>query len=182
MRKTRSFPKNRKDEKRINEVITAPELAVISDAGEFLGKMSLSDALATAESHNLDLVEMGGMQEGVPLAKIMDYGKYIFKQQKQQAQNKSNTKKTELKTMKITYKIGDHDLDVRRKQAEKWAKEGNPMKVFLQLRGRENQYEDIAIEKIEEFIQSVESFYKKDDKSKLQKQGNTFNIILHPKK
>lgn len=112
----------------------------------------------------------------------MDYGKYIFKQQKQQAQNKSNTKKTELKTMKITYKIGDHDLDVRRKQAEKWAKEGNPMKVFLQLRGRENQYEDIAIEKIEEFIQSVETFYKKDDKSKLQKQGNTFNIILHPKK
>ena len=101
------------------------------------------------------------MQDGVPLAKIMDYGKYIFKQQKQQAQNKSNTKKTELKTMKITYKIGDHDLDVRRKQAEKWAKEGNPMKVFLQLRGRENQYEDIAIEKIEEFIQSLEVSTKK---------------------
>jgi translation initiation factor IF-3, N-terminal domain protein len=58
MRKTRSFPKNRKDEKRINEAITAPELAVISDTGEFLGKMSLSEALATAESHNLDLVEM----------------------------------------------------------------------------------------------------------------------------
>ena len=58
MRKTRSFPKNKKDEKRINEAITAQELAVISDDGEFLGKMSLSDALATAESHNLDLVEM----------------------------------------------------------------------------------------------------------------------------
>ncbi len=47
--------------------------------------------------------------------------------------------------MKLTYKIGDHDLDVRRVQAEKWAKEGNPMKIILQLRGRENQYEDLAM-------------------------------------
>lgn len=56
------------------------------------------------------------------------------------------------------------------------------MKILLQLRGRENQYEDLAVEKIEEFIASVEDFYKKDDKSKLQKQGNAFNVILHPKK
>ena len=96
------------------------------------------------------------MQDGIPLAKIIDYGKMIFKQQKQQSQNKSNTKKTELKTMKLTYKIGDHDLDVRRNQAEKWAKDGNPIKIFLQLRGRENQYEDLATAKINEFIASME--------------------------
>lgn len=112
----------------------------------------------------------------------MDYGKHVFKQQKQFSQNKSQAKKTELKTMKLTYKIGEHDLEVRKNQAEKWAKEGNPMKIILQLRGRENQYEDLALEKIEEFIARVESFYKRDDKSKLAKQGNTFNIILHPKK
>lgn len=182
MKKTRSFSQNKKDTKRINEAITAAELAVISDEGEFLGKMSRDKALTLAESQELDLVEMWWMQDGAPLCKIMDYGKYLFKQQKQQAHNKAQAKKTEIKTMKLTYKIGEHDLDVRRKQAEKWAKEGNPMKVFLQLRGRENQYEDIALEKIEEFIASVEDFYKKDDKSKLQKQGNTFNVILHPKK
>lgn len=171
----------KKDEKRINENITAPEVVVISDEWEMLWRKSLNDALHLAEVKGLDLVEMG-MQEGVPLCKIMDYGKHVFRQQKQQAHNKNQAKKTEIKTMKLTYKIGDHDLDVRRKQAEKWAKEWNPMKIFLQLRGRENQYEDIALEKIEEFILSVEDFYKKDDRSKLQKQGNTFNIILHPKK
>lgn len=122
------------------------------------------------------------MQEGVPLVKIVDYGKYVFKQQKQQSQNKSHQKKTELKTMKLTYKIGDHDLDVRRTQAEKWAKEGNPMKILLQLRGRENQYEDLAMSKIEEFIASLEHCYKKDVNSKIMKQGNNFNIILYPKK
>lgn len=95
--------------------------------------MSRDEALRKAEEENLDLVEVG-TQEGIVLAKIVDYGKYLFKQQKQQSQNKNNQKKTELKTMKLTYKIGDHDLDVRRNQAEKWAKEGNPMKIILQLR------------------------------------------------
>lgn len=123
MRRTKSFPQNRKDEKRINDAITASQLAVISDEGEFLGKMSRNEALSLAESQDLDLVEMGGVQDGLPLCKIMDYGKYVFKQQKQQSQNKSQAKKTEMKTMKLTYKIGEHDLDVRRNQAEKWAKE-----------------------------------------------------------
>jgi len=181
MKRTRRFPQSNKNEKRTNDAIMARELIVITDEGEMLGKMSKDQALSTAESQDLDLVEMG-MQDGIPLAKIMDYGKYLFKQQKQQSHNKSQSKKTEMKTMKLTYKIGDHDLDVRRAQAEKWAKEGNPMKILLQLRGRENQYEDLAIEKIEEFIASLEDVYKKDDKSKILKQGNTFNIILHPKK
>jgi|JI8StandDraft_1071087.scaffolds.fasta_scaffold123628_3 translation initiation factor IF-3 len=174
-------PSPRKNDKRINESIIARELMVIADSGESLGKMSRDAALTLAGSQDLDLVEMG-MQDGIPLAKIVDYGKMIFKQQKQQSQNKSNTKKTELKTMKLTYKIGDHDLDVRRNQAEKWAKDGNPMKITLQLRGRENQYEDLAISKINEFVASMEEFYRKDEKSKVLKQGNTFNLILYPKK
>lgn len=131
--------------------------------------MSRESALAKAEELDLDLVEVG-LQDGIVLAKIVDYGKYLFKQQKQQSSNKSHQKKTELKTMKLTYKIGDHDLDVRRTQAEKWAKEGNPMKITLQLRGRENQYEDLALSKIEEFIASLEQFYKKETNSKVLKQ------------
>jgi translation initiation factor IF-3 len=176
----RGFPQ-KKNDKRINEAIVARELMVISDTGESLGKMTRDAALTLAGSQDLDLVEVG-MQDGLPLTKIIDYGKFVFKQQKQLSQNKSNTKKTELKTMKLTYKIGDHDLDVRRNQAEKWAKDGNPMKVFLQLKWRENQYEDLAISKIQEFVASMEDFYRKDEKSKILKQGNTFNLILYPKK
>ena len=176
----RGFPQ-KKNDKRINEAITARELMVISDTWEPLGKMTRDAALTLAGWQDLDLVEVG-MQDGIPLTKIIDYGKFVFKQQKQQSQNKSNTKKTELKTMKLTYKIGDHDLDVRRNQAERWAKEWNPMKIFLQLRWRENQYEDLAIAKIQEFVASMEDFYRKDEKSKVLKQGNTFNLVLYPKK
>jgi translation initiation factor IF-3 len=177
----RNFPSKWKNEKRINSAIIARELMVISDSGEPLGKMSRDDALRMAGEQELDLVEVG-VQDGITMAKIVDYGKYLFKQQKQQSLNKSHQKKTELKTMKLTYKIGDHDLDVRRNQAEKWAKEWNPMKITLQLRGRENQYEDLAMGKIEEFIASLEHCYKKDVSSKIMKQGNSFNIMLYPKK
>jgi translation initiation factor IF-3 len=172
---------NKKNDKRINDSIIARELMVISETGESLGKMSRDQALSLAGEKDLDLVEVG-MQDGIPLTKIVDYGKFVFKQQKQASQNKSHQKKTELKTMKLTYKIGDHDLDVRKSQAERWAKEGNPMKIMLQLRGRENQYEDLALEKIEEFIASLDGIYKKDTNGKVLKQWNTFNIILYPKK
>lgn len=176
----RPFPQ-KKNEKRINENIIARELMVIADSWESLGKMTRDAALNMAGAEDLDLVEMG-MQDGIPLAKIMDYGKHLFKQQKQQSHNKGNTKKTEVKTIKLTYKIGDHDLDVRRIQAEGWAKEGHPMKILLQLRWRENQYEDMAMKIIEEFIHSLESVYKKDPAQKIAKQGSNFNITLYPKK
>lgn len=172
---------NKKNDKRINDSIIARELMVISETGESLGKMSRDQALSLAWEKDLDLVEVG-MQDGIPLTKIVDYGKFVFKQQKQASQNKSHQKKTELKTMKLTYKIGDHDLDVRKSQAERWAKEWNPMKIMLQLRGRENQYEDLALGKIEEFIASLDGIYKKDTNGKVLKQWNTFNIILYPKK
>lgn len=70
----------------------------------------------------MDLVEIGN-QNGVTLCKIMDYGKFLFKQQKNQSHGKATAKKTDVKTLKITYKIGDHDLGIRRNQAEKFAKE-----------------------------------------------------------
>lgn len=82
----RPFPQ-KKNEKRINEAIIARELMVINDAGEHLGKMTRDAALNLAGSQDLDLVEVG-MQDGLVLAKIVDYGKQLFKQQKAQSHNK----------------------------------------------------------------------------------------------
>ena len=171
----------KKNEKRINDAIIAREIVVIDETGENLWKMSRDSALNLAGEKDLDLVEVW-LQDGIVLAKIVDYGKQLFKQQKQQSQNKGNTKKTELKTTKLTYKIGDHDMEIRKIQAEKWGKEGHPLKITLQLRGRENQYEDLAIARIEEFIASLESVYKKDPGQKIGKQGSNFTTILYPKK
>jgi translation initiation factor IF-3 len=166
-------------DKRMNEAIRASQVRVITEEGDNLWLMSLSNALEEAYSQEKDLVEVG-LVEWVPLCKIMDYGKFLFKQQKQQSKNRSQAKKTEQKTLKITYKIEDHDLEVRRNQAEKFAQDGHPLKVELRLRWRENHFSEIAFNKVKEFVASLSQFYKLD--RDIVKNWNTFVVTLTPLK
>ena len=110
---------------------------------------------------------------------MIDYGKFVFRQQKNLAKNRSSSKQAEMKTLRLTYKIGDHDLDVKRKQAEKFAKNGSAIKIVLQLRGRENQYEKLAIEKIHHFVDSLAALYKAA--GGISRTGNVLSILLHLK-
>ncbi|MFA6090942.1 MAG: translation initiation factor IF-3 [Candidatus Gracilibacteria bacterium] len=163
--------------KRINENIRADKVQVIAESGEQLGIMPLSEAISKASALEMDIVEIG-MQGGVLLTKMMDYGKFLFKQQK--SQNKSHSKKTDVKTIKLTYKIGDHDLEIRKNQAIKFGTAGHPLKIILSLRGRENHYETLAMDKVNEFVASLAEVYKAD--GKVMKAGNNFSILLHIKK
>lgn len=167
-------------QKRLNAQIREAQVAVITDAGESLGVLPIDQALEKAESMEMDLVEIG-MQNGVVLCKIMDYGKFLFKQQKNISHGKASSKKADVKTLKITYKIGDHDLDIRRKQAEKFASLGHPLKIMLTLRGRENHFSALAEAKMKEFLNSLGEFYKVPD-SKIVKTGNNFSTLIYPKK
>jgi translation initiation factor IF-3 len=143
--------------------------------------MPTSRAKALAEEASLDLVELG-MQEGIPLTKVIDYGKHLFNISKKQIGNKQNAKKTDVKTIKLTYKIAEHDMEVRKNQAEKFAKDGHPLRITLQLKGRENQYSDLAIAKIQEFVASLADSYKHDPANKMSQQGTTYTLTLYPKK
>ncbi|HRI36614.1 MAG TPA: translation initiation factor IF-3 [bacterium] len=120
-------------DKRLNEAITARQISVIGEEGEQHGTFSRDEALAFASERELDLVEVGE-RDGVVIAKMMDYGKHLFRQQKNQNKNRAASKKAEMKTLKITYKIGEHDLSVRANQAKKFAEHRHPLKVTLQLR------------------------------------------------
>lgn len=163
--------------KRTNENIRADKVQVIAESWEQLGIMPLAEAIDKAAALEMDIVEIG-MQDGVVLTKMMDYGKFLFKQQK--TQNKSHSKKTDVKTIKLTYKIGDHDLEIRKNQAIKFAAAGHPLKIILSLRGRENHYEALAMDKVNEFVTSLVDVYKAD--GKVMKAGNNFSILLHIKK
>lgn len=166
-------------DKRINEEIKAYKVKVISESWEQLWVMPIEKALETAEEASLDLVEIWE-QDWIVLTKLIDYWKFLFKQQKNISKGKTNSKKTDLKTIKITYKIWEHDLEIRRNQVAKFAKEWHPLKVILQLRWRENQYVAQANEKIESFVNSIEEYYKPD--GKITKSWNTFSVMLHLKK
>lgn len=165
-------------DKRLNEEITARQISVISEEGEQFGTLSRDEALALAAEKELDLVEVGE-REGIAIAKLMDYGKHLFRQQKSQNKNRSASKKAEMKTLKITYKISEHDLEVRANQAKKFAEHRHPLKVMLQLRGRENQFVGIAADKMDSFIKMISEYYKLE--GTVKKIGTAFHAMLNPK-
>ncbi len=169
-----------KDKKKLlNDDIRASKVQLITDEGENLGEMTLSEAKAKAREEWLDLMEMG-KTPNLTIVKILDYGKFLYRQKKQDQKNKQKWKAPDLKTIRITFKIWEHDLEIRRKQAEKFANAGHPLKVNLMLRGRENHYVDLASEKMNTFVTSLEEFYKLE--GQIKKSGNTFNAMLKSKK
>ncbi len=163
--------------KRINDQITASRVQVISESGEPLGILSLSEALAKAREQDMDLVEMA-LRDGVVIAKIIDWQKQLFIDKKNKKKNQATSKKTELKTLRLSYAIGEHDMEIRRNQAEKFAKEGHILRIELPLRGREMRFQDMARIKLQSFVDSIATLYRIDGPVKLM--GRRFNIQLHP--
>lgn len=167
-----------KEKKRIlNGDIRAKIVQLVTDEGENFGEMTLSEARTKAEEQSLDLMEMWKKWE-ITIVKMLDYGKFLYRQKKQDQKNKQKWKAPDLKTIRITFKIWEHDLQIRRKQAEKFAASGHPLKVNLMLRWRENQYGEIAAEKMNSFVKSLEDIYKAD--GQIKRSWNTFNAMLKP--
>lgn len=122
----------------INEQIRVPRLQVISAEGENIGVISRDQALKMAQEVDLDLVmvaERGG--DGVPVAKIIDYGKVLYAKKKKQAEAKKHQKTIQIKEIKMRPKIGDHDYQTKIKHGIQFLKEGKHLKVTLMFRGRE---------------------------------------------
>ena len=163
--------------KRLNQDIRADLVQVIDDAGENLGEMKLTEALTQAKEQELDVMEMWKRWD-IVIVKILDYGKFLYRQKKLEQKNKQKGKAPDLKTIRITFKIGEHDLDIKRRQAEKFAKDGHPLRINLMLRGRENHYWEIAEEKVKSFVESLSEIYKAD--APVKRSGNMFNVMMKP--
>ncbi len=130
---------------KINHQIRAKELRVITDTGEILGVLSLSEALAKADALGLDLIEISPNAEP-PVAKIMDYGKFQYQQSKKQKETKARAHVTETKTLQVKIGTSEHDLELKAKNASKWLKEGHRVKIDLFLVGR-SKYADMTFKK-----------------------------------
>lgn len=167
-----------KEKKRIlNNDIRARQIKLITDDGENHGEMHISDARIKADSLGLDLMEMWKAWE-LTIVKMLDYWKFLYKQKKQDQKNKQKWKAPDLKTIRITYKIWDHDLEIRKRQAIKFGEAHHPLKVTLMLRGRENHYGELASEKMTSFVKSIDELYKLE--GHIKRSGNTFSAMLKP--
>lgn len=130
---------------KINHQIHAKELRVITDTGEVLGVLSLSDALKKAAEFGLDLIEISP-NAVPPVAKIMDYGKFQYQQNKKQKETKARAHVTETKSLQVKIGTSEHDLELKAKNASKWLKEGHRVKIALFLVGR-SKYSDMEFKK-----------------------------------
>jgi translation initiation factor IF-3 len=123
----------------INEKIRAPQVQLITHSGENIGVVSRTQALKMAQEENLDLVLISQQgKDGVPVAKIMDFGKSLYEKKKKHMEAKKHQKVIHVKEIKLSPKIGEHDYQTKIKQAIQFLKEGKRVKMTLFFRGREN--------------------------------------------
>lgn len=119
----------------INQQISAPELRVIAEDGSNLGVISLREALDQAEQAELDLIEISP-RATPPVAKIMDYGKFLYLENKKEKGTKQKPVGEELKTLQVKIGTGTHDLELKAKKASEFLAEGHLVKINLFLPGR----------------------------------------------
>jgi len=135
-------------------------LRVIDAAGENMGVVSLTVALAEAQKSGLDLIEISPTAVP-PVAKIMDYGKYVYDEKKKQKVAKSKVQTTEIKSIQVKIGTGDHDLGLKAKKVSEWLAEGNRVKVDLFLIGRSKYMElNFLKERLERVLKLITVEYK----------------------
>lgn len=136
----------------INEEIRDKEVRLIDENGQQLGVVSSREALSMAVEKNLDLVKIAP-QSKPPVCKIMNYGKYRFDQIKREKEAKKKQKTMEVKEVRLSPNIDDHDLNTKLKNAAKFLEKGDKVKVSVRFRGREMTHTDIGREVLNQFAQ-----------------------------
>jgi translation initiation factor IF-3 len=172
-------PKVSEDAHRINDKIIAREVRVIDDEGEQLGILQIREALAKAEESGLDLVEVAPMAKP-PVCRIMDYGKFKYKEQKKEAEARKKRSEIETKELRIRYRTDSGDLETKLKQARDFLLDGDKVKFVMKFRGREVNYVELGLEKFGEIVRRLEDIATVDDQSPLA--GKQIHIVLAPVK
>ena len=150
----------------INEGIKFNEVRVITAEGSQLGILPIAKALEAAENADLDLVCISPNAQP-PVCKIMDYGKYRFEQAKREKDAKKNQKVVEVKEIRLGLSIDVHDFETKGKQAIKFLKSGNKVKVSIRFRGREMGHPEIGLENMTRFAEFCQDYCSVDKAAKM---------------
>lgn len=168
-----------KNNPRINEQITNPQVRLILSTGENIGIISTREALKKAEEAGLDLIEIAP-NDTCPVCKILDFGKYKYEMQKRKADARKKQKIVEVKEIKFTPNIGDNDYAVKMKAAKRFLQEGNKVKFTLRFRGREMSYIDLGMEVLRRAQSDLEGIAKIESEPKLE--GRQMGMVAAPTK
>jgi len=162
---------------RINREIRADRLRVISESGEQLGVLTLREALAIAENAGLDLVEIAPTAKP-PVAKIIDYGKYRYHQQKKEKDSKKAQVQIKVKEIKLKPNIDTHDFQTKLKHAREFLMKGNKVRISIMFRGREMLHIDLGEKVVKQFCQELNDISIVEALPKMM--GRTITTVLAP--
>jgi len=164
---------------RINEQIRVREVRLIRDDGEQQqGIIPTLEALGIAKELGLDLVEVAP-NAVPPVAKIMDYGKYKFENEKRVRDSKKKQKQFKLKEIRMQPKIDDHDLDFKSKHVHGFLADGNKVKVTVRFRGREMAHTELGLDVLKDVLARIEGEYVMDKAPAME--GRFMSMVLSPK-
>ena len=163
----------------INEEIREKEVRVIGDDGETLGMMSGNAALKLAYDRGLDLVLIAP-QATPPVCRIMDYGKYRFDREKKEKEAKKKQQVVELKEVQLSCRIDVHDFETKARNAIRFLKAGNKVRVVVRFRGREMAHQEMGRDVMARFEQAVSEAGTVDKKPVLD--GRNLSMVIVPVK
>lgn len=151
---------------------------MIDENGDMRGVMGIREALTIAEEANLDLVNVSPNAEP-PVCKILDFGKYRYELQKKDKMAKKNQKTMQVKEVRLSTFIEEHDVNVKANTAIKFLKEGDKVKVSLRFRGRERDYTAKGFDVMNSFADLIAEYGVIDKKPKFE--GRSLTMFLSPK-
>ena len=165
-------------EHQLNDEIREKEVRLIGADGAQLGIMSSSEANTMAEEQGLDLV-MISPNAVPPVCKIMDYSKFCFDQKKREKEAKKNQKVVEVKEIRMSPSIDTNDFNTKVKNAQKFLKEGNRVKVSVRFRGREMAHTNLGEKLLMDFNEACAEVATMEKNPKLE--GRFMAMFLTPK-
>lgn len=166
-----------------NEKILSEQVFLIGETGEQLGVMDTKEALALAKEVDLDLVEVNP-KANPPVAKIVDLGQLKYEREKKAHKQKMQQKKVDIKAIRLSFRISDHDLELRLNQSIKFLSKGDKIKIELPLKGRERQHLQKAAAIMNDFLAKLQANpdLSIEMEQPLTKQGSRFSMVLVNKK
>jgi translation initiation factor IF-3 len=167
-----------KDGPRINDQIESPDLRLIGAEGEMLGVVNVFDALQLAWDAGLDVVEVSPNAEP-PVAKLLDFGKFKYEQQKKANEARKKQKVIEIKEIKMRPGIDDHDYDVKKRAMVRFLDEGDKVKVTLRFRGREMVHQELGHQLLERLREDLTLLAKVESHPRME--GRQMTMVVAPK-
>jgi translation initiation factor IF-3 len=162
----------------VNDRIRAREVRLIGKDGDQIGVVSTSDALRTAEDAELDLVLVSPNAKP-PVARVMDYGKYRYELQKKEKEAKKNQKVVNVKEMRLSPTIEDHDFNTKLRNVRRFLENGDKVKVSIRFRGRAITHKEIGQEVLERMAEETSDISVVETKAKMD--GRSMFLMLAPK-